>query len=206
MTRRHLRDAIKGGDGTPVLNVHPRQMIIAGAAALVAVYASMFAAIHNAQRDESAAERRYADTRALLAAPPPSLDSLIFERDAAAWALEATRAQLVPPAADLSSDDATAMLIRSAGAAGLDVSGITRIAPAQQKEGAQVYDVQGIRMTVTGTREQIAAFVQALHASDPGLLPALTAMSIADDGTAQAEIMFSAHTKVVPTPAAGASR
>lgn len=99
------------------------------------------------------------------------------------------------------------MLVRAAEGAGLQVDAVARIAPAQLKQGEQVYEVQGVRMTVTGARDSIAAFVRLLHAADPGLLPALAAMTIADDGTAQAEITFSAHTKVAATtPVAGARR
>lgn len=201
---RRRTAAAKARPAAPVFRVNPRQAAIGGAAAIITVYASLFAAIHNARRDESAALRHYGDAHALLVSPPPSVDMLMSERDAARAALAAARAQLVPPDVDLASDDATTMLVRQAEAAGLGVSAIARIAPAQIKEGTQVYDVQGIRMTVTGPRDDVAAYVQAMHAADPGLLPELTAMSIADDGAAQAELTFSAHTKAVPTPAAGA--
>jgi hypothetical protein len=159
--------------------------------------------VWDARRDRDAALQRYVDTQALLALPPVDIDGAVQERDSVAAALTDAEAALEPPAVDPESDTATALLVRSAEAAGLRVAGVNRVPSAQLKDDLTTYDVQGIRMTIDGTVNEVIGFLADMDRDEPGFISALNALTIDDGGVAHAEVVFSVYTEIpAPTPVA----
>jgi hypothetical protein len=202
LTRRSFLSSFSSDE--PVLRINPRILLALAAGCVVLVYASMLTATYTSRQNEAADERLYADTLTLIEAPAPDLAKLNTDLDAAKARLVEAEARVAPPAIDPSSDQATALLIRSAGASGLAVTGVARVDPSQLKYGETVYDVQAVRLTVQGTTARIQEFLYGLYDSDPALIATLTSLQVSAAGVAQAEIVFSAYTAVVaPTPVAG---
>jgi hypothetical protein len=205
-TRRRALASL--GDGSPVLQVPVRYLVAIAAGCVAFTYLSLFAAIYNAGRDETAAERTYANTRTLIEAPAPDLSGAAIELEAAKAALAEAEALMAPGTIDPESDETTALLVRSAQDAGLSVAGITRIAPAQTKTDSATYDVQANRVSVEGAQPEIGAYLFDLYTSNPALVATIVGMTVNEANVARAEIVFSAYTKVEPTAAAtpGATR
>ena len=179
------------------------RVLLGGFAFIVALgLASLFAGIHNAQRDEDAARARFADAQALVALPPASMDSIQEDLVAVRNSIATAEAAAAPAGIDPSVDATTTVLVRGAQASGLTVKAISRVAAAQTKVGDNAYDVEGIRMTVDGRIGQVTAFLDGLSTSQPSLIPSLATMTISDASLAHAEIVFSTYAKVAsPTPA-----
>ena len=149
----------------------------------LAAVASVLAGIWTAQRDEKAALRRFDDGQALLALPVVDTSALQAEL--------ATSKNAVTEA-------------------GLKVGGVASVAPGMSKNGEIAYDVEGLRMTVDGSVDQITRFLGALRLEEPGLVPALNTMTISDTNVARAEIIFNFYSVIVPptpvAPRAGGAR
>ena len=185
------------------VNVPIRVLTAVCIAAVALSMAALVVGLWDARRDRDAALQRYVDTQALLALPPVDVDAATAERDRVATALTEAEGALEAPSVDPSSDAATALLVRSAEAAGLRVAGVNRVADAQLKDDLVTYDVRGIRMTVDGGVNEVIRFLSAMDREEPGFIPALTALTVDDGGVAHAELVFSVYTEVpVPTPVA----
>jgi hypothetical protein len=211
LTRARLR-SVMGGNGR---SFQPSKRVLVGlvAAALAVAFTSVLVATHNAQRDEANAQRRLADTQALLALPPVSTDALRTQLDQARSDVAAVQAASNATAIDPGSDAAATLLVLHSQSAGLSVRGISRPNPATAKFDSSTYDVQGLRITVEGTPAQVIAFLADMRRTEPALYAVLGTMSIAENGVARAEIGFNAYTKeasptAVPRPVAtpGAKR
>jgi glycine cleavage system regulatory protein len=201
LTRRDLRTRLAANAAS--LHIPPRVLGIGCAVAIAITAGSLFAAIHNARRDEDTARARFADAQALLSLPPVSTAKLESDLALVNLTLGLTRINTDTTALDPASDETTALLVRRATADGLTVKGITRANPAQLKTTGATYDIHSIQVVVEGTTAQITAFLSELGQSQPTLVPSLTAMTISDAGAAHAEIAFNVYTKVVaPTPVA----
>jgi hypothetical protein len=182
-----------------------RVLTAACVVAVLASIASLMVGAWDARRDKNEALQRYADTQALLALPPIDVEELRASRDAAVAARAGAEDLLAPPSVDPSSDDATTLLVQSAGAAGLVVRGIVSAPPAEVKRELVTYEASGLRMTVEGSPSQVIAFLTTLGEDEPGLIPTLTTMTTDDRNVSRAEITFNVYTKVVPpTPIAPA--
>jgi hypothetical protein len=162
--------------------------------------AAVLAGAWDAQLEEDAALQRNADIEALLALPPVDTAALETERDLAKADLADAQAQLEPPSVDPASDTATALLVERATTGGLAVRGVARVPAAEIKNEALTYDVEGIRMTVEGSVNQVLGFLTRLAADEPGLIPSLGSMTVDERNVARAEITFSVYTEVAPTP------
>jgi hypothetical protein len=211
LTRARLRSMI-GGNGRS-FQLSKRVLVGLLAAALAVAFTSVLAATHNAQRDEAAAQRRQADTQALLALPPVSVDALRAQLDQVRSDLATAQAGTITSTIDPGSDAAATLLVLHSQAAGLSVRGISRPNPATAKFDSGTYDVQGLRITVEGTPAQVITFLADMKGTEPALYAVLGNVSIGTTGIAHAEVGFNAYTKqvvptVVPRPAAtpGAKR
>jgi hypothetical protein len=201
LTRKNWRTAFSVE--SPVINVPKRAMIAGLGVCIVVVYAALFASMYTAKRDLRASEALYLDSTRLLAVPPVPLATLEAELASARASLSWVEASANHSTIDPSSDDATALLVQRAQDGGLTVTGVSRLDPGQEERGGQTYDVNALRMNVAGpSQAAIINFLQALDATDPGLLPVLSALSV-EQGGARAEIVFSVYSKVEPTPVAG---
>lgn len=162
----------------------------------------LLAGLRDARRDEQAARARFADAQALVALPPASTDSIEEDLVAVNHQLATAEAHAAaPPSAADPRDAAVALLVHDAQAAGLAVKGLSQVAAGRAKVGDNVFDTQGIRMTVDGEIGEITGFLGALTAAQPSLIPSLTTMTISADGSALAEFVFSTFSRVVaPTP------
>jgi hypothetical protein len=180
----------------------PRHALpVACVVAVIASIASLLVGTWDAQRDEEAARRQYADVRMLLAQPPVVLSQLEEERDAALASRDAAQALLEPPSVDLSSDAGTVLLVERAGDAGLVVRAISRLPASQVKNGELAYDVQAVRITVEGSVSQLLAFLFALDDDEPGVLPTLETLTVSERNAVRAELTFSTFSAAA-TPAA----
>lgn len=185
------------------VNVPIRVLTAVCIGAVAVSMTALLLGVWDARRDRDAALQRYVDTQALLALPPVDIDGAVQERDSVAAALTDAEAALEPPAVDPASDTATALLVRSAEAAGLRVAGVNRVPSAQLKDDLTTYDVQGIRMTIDGTVNEVIGFLADMDRDEPGFISALNALTIDDGGVAHAEVVFSVYTEVpAPTPVA----
>jgi hypothetical protein len=203
LTRKSWRTALSSSGFS--LGVDTRYAVVACAVVIALAYASVFAAMRTSRSDRDAAEARYLDTVQLLSVPPVPEATLEADLVLAQTALSAAEQQANTVSIDVSSDEATAAIVRRVQDGGLAVVSIARMDPALSKLNGAAYDVRSLRMTVRGTSlELIVRFLQGLHETDPRLMPTLTSLVLEAD-TATAEIVFSAHTKVEPTPAAGAT-
>jgi hypothetical protein len=205
LTRRGFLSSLSGD--APVMSVPTHVMVALAAGCVAVVYASLFAAIYAARRDERMAERLYSDTLTLTEAPAPDLDVLAAELAAAQARLAQAEALAAPATIDPASDEATALLVRRAQAAGLAVIAVTRVDASPFKSGENLYDVQAIRLTLQGPPAQLIDYLFRLHQSDPALIATLTSLTTGATGVAQAEIVFSVYTNAAsPTPQAGAAQ
>lgn len=169
----------------------------------VAAVASVVAGIWTAQREEQSALRRFDDAQALLALPAVDTTALRAEVAASKNSVATAQALAAPPSVDPSSDASTALLVRRATDAGLVVAAIASVAPIESKNGLIEYDIEGLRVTLQGTVDQITSFLSNLRRDEPGLIASLNAMTIDEKALARAEITFKVYTEVVPpTPAA----
>lgn len=191
--------------GTPGLTVPVRHLLIGGAAFVLIAYAAMAAGIYTANKDKRIAETRYLDMVTLVEAPPPQLEPLRAELQAAQATLAELQRASGVATIDPSSDEATALLVRRAQEGGLAVKGVARLDAAETKVGDVDYGVDAIRINVEGTREQVFGFLGELRSSDPALIPTLTFLDVLDSGDAGAEIVFSAYTAIVPEDEPGAA-
>ena len=205
LTRRPFLSSLRGD--APVLNMPLRYMVALAAGAVAFAYASLFAAIYNAQRNEAGADQRYADTRTIIEAPPADLDAPTRELTAASDALERARINMQPPSIDPASDEMTTLLVTRAQASGLAVASVERIDPAQAKIESTAYDVQALRLTVDGAPDQLRNFLAGMHEVEPALIATLTSMRFDDAGQAQSEILFSVYARAAePTPTTPGAR
>ena len=192
------------------MHIPARVLTAACVAVTVAAVAAVVAGIWTAQRDEQAALRRFDDAQALLALPVVDTSALQAELAASKNAVATAQALAAPPSVDPSSDASTALLVRRATEAGLKVGGVASVAPGMSKNGEIAYDVEGVRMTVDGSVDQITRFLGALRLEEPGLVPALNTMTISDTNVARAEIIFNFYSVIVPptpvAPRAGGAR
>jgi hypothetical protein len=191
-----------GRDGRPI-RVPDRVLAGLVAAALAVALTSVLVAQHNAQRDESIALLQLADVQTLLASPPAPAGTLQQQLTQAKSELATLQAAGAKPSVDPASDAAATLLVVHSQAAGLAVKGITRPNPSTAKFDSGTYQVDGVNITVEGTTAQIIAFLEDMHKTEPALFAALGTMSIGANGTAHADVVFSAYTKdSSPTPAA----
>jgi hypothetical protein len=187
------------------LKLQPRQAVLGGIACIVVVYASLVSAIYTSRRDERAADSRHADAAQLASVPPVPIATLTAELEAAkaslAWVQGAAALSSIDPA----SDEATALLVRRAQDARLTVTGIARLDTATTTVDGTAYSVDAVRMSIeAASPDAIVDFVRRLEASDPGLVPTLSALTAGEGAGASAEIVFSAYREMSATPAAGA--
>jgi hypothetical protein len=176
------------------------------AVCLALAFASVIVATRNAQRDEAAAERRYADAQALIALPPASRESLAQDLDVVKQQISTAQASLATPSVDAASDALTSLLVRGASDAGLSVKGISRANPGQATINSRLYDVQSLHLTLSGALGELNVFLRRMSESQPFLIPAIASASINDAGAVQADVVFSVYTTVasptaVPAPA-----
>jgi len=204
LTRKRIMAHLS--DDAPVIMVPGPYLLALAALCVVLVYASLFAAMYTARRNERASERLYSDTLTLTQAPAPDLKGLQGELDAAKAGLASAEQLAAPSDIDPSSDETTALLVRRAQTAGLEVTGINRLDPSQAKTETATYGVQAIRMTVRGGVAQINDFLYQLYEADPALISTLTSLTSGRDGSAEAEVVFSVYTKAEPAPAPGAPK
>lgn len=186
--------------GKPV-TLSPQVLVGLVAAALAIAFSSMLLASHNASRDEASARQRIADVQQLLALPPSTEGELTAQLDWAKAELAAWKAQPTSPDVDPASDAATALLVRHATAAGLQVRGVSRIDPATARLGELDYKVQALRLSLSGTPAQIAAYLSDMRDTEPAMFPSLVSLSIDKEGLAVAEVAFETY-EAVPTPGA----
>jgi hypothetical protein len=185
------------------LSPSPRVLLGAFAFLVALSFASLFAGIYTAHRDEDAARKRFADAQALAALPPASTDSIREDLAVVRNALATAEAAVPSSQPVLSADATTTLIVRRAQAAGLGVQAVAGVAAGQAKVGDNTFDTQGVRVTVDGTLGQIVAFLDAVGSAQPWLIPSLTTMTFNDASVTHTEIVFSTYTKVVPpTPAA----
>jgi hypothetical protein len=183
------------------VTLSPRVFVAAIVIVLVLAFASVISATHHARRDEDAARIRYQDAEALVALPPASNDAVQEDLASVQLQLATARAGVGAPTLDPASDELTALLIRAAGDAGLAVKGVTRTDPSQATFDAALYTVQALHITVSGSTEQITAFLRAVVAKEPALVSSLASMTADNRGLGQADILFSAYAAVAsPTP------
>src|SRR5207247_928275 len=98
-------------------------------------------------------------------------------------------------------DEATSLLVRKAQDAGLAVKGITRTNSVPSTLDGVQYTVLGIDVVVDGAMPQLIAYLSAMTAAEPALIPSLRSLTINNQDVAHAEITFNVYTKVVkPTP------
>jgi hypothetical protein len=202
LTRRRWREAF--AVGAPAISIPKRYLVAAAALCVVLVYAAMIASIRAERTDLRNSEQRYLDAAQLLSVPPVPVATLQADvagaKASLAWVEGRARHSTIDPA----SDDATELLVQRAQQGGLTVAGISRLAPALEKHGEKTYNVTALRLTVQGASpDAIIAFLLALEASDPGLIPSLADLSAQDAG-ARAELVFSVYTELITTPAAAA--
>jgi hypothetical protein len=203
LTRKSWRTALSSSGFS--LSVDTRYAVIACAVVITLAYVSVFAAMRTSRSDRDAAEARYLDATQLLSVSPVPVATLEGELALAQTALGMAQGAAATASIDPSSDAATASLVRRAQEHGLIVVAVSRLNAAQIKLNGAEYDVTSLRMTVQGARpDAIVSFLQALQTSDPRLLPSLTSLT-AESAGAVAELVFSAHNKVEPTPATGAA-
>ncbi len=200
LTRARLKSMIVA-DGRS-LRLPDRVLAGLVAAVLAAALTSVLVAQHNAQRDESAAQRRLADVQALLASPPVDNAALKLKLDAAKSDLATLHAGDSTPSVDPGSDAAATLLVVHAQAAGLAVQGITRPNPSNAKFDSGSYDIHGLRIAVEGSTSQVLWFLADMRKVEPALIAALGEMSVGPNGDALADIAFNAYTKVVSPTAA----
>ena len=199
LTRQRLRAAL-AGNMQPVRI--PPMVMLAGTAAIIAIcVTSLVLGISHARRDADDSQRRFADAQALLAVPPVDTSVLEQKLNDAKSQLAAEQAFAADAQIDPASDAEITLLVQRSEQAGVQVQGISRIAPSTAKIAAITYDLQGIRMTVEGTPAQLIAFLDGLRAAQPGLIPTLAAMTVAPSGTVHADIGFNVY-RVAATPAA----
>jgi hypothetical protein len=177
---------------------------VCGFAVLLAM-ASVIVGTWQARADEQAALQRYTDAEALLALPPVDLEALEAQNEAAQAALAEAKEQLEPPSVDPSSDEATSLLVERASTAGLTVRGVSRVPATEVKVDEVAYDVEGIRMTLEGGVSTLIGFLAGLNEQEPGVMPALTTMTVDEQSRGVADVTFNVYTEVVvPTPVAPA--
>jgi hypothetical protein len=175
------------------------RVLLGGFAFVVALgLFGLLAGLHNARRDEDAAHRRFADARTLASLPPASTDSIEEDLTVVNSQLATAQVEATPAASAVTADATVSMLVRSAQDVGLSVKALSGVAAGQAKVGDSTYDSQGIRVTVDGSTGQITAFLEALGAAQPSLVPSLTTMTLSESGAARAEIVFSTFTRVPP--------
>jgi hypothetical protein len=195
----NARDAMKTRLASVTFS--PRVFVAAIVIVLVLAFASVISATHNARRDEDAARIRYQDAEALVALPPASNESVRDDLASVQQQLATAEAGIGAPTIDPASDALTALLVRAATSAGLAVKGVTRADPSQATLGAALYTVQALRITVSGSTTQIAAYLGGLAEEQPALVPSLASMTADKAGVAQADVVFSAYAAVAsPTP------
>ena len=181
-------------------------MALCGIAVLLAM-GSVIVGTWQARADEQAALQRYADAEALLSLPPVDLELLEAERDSSQAALAEAKAQLEPPSVDPSADEATALLVERAAAAGLVVRGVTRVPATEATTAAMTYEVEGIRMTLEGEVARVLGFLAALNEEEPGVIPALTSLTTDEAARSVLDAAFNVYTEVpVATPVVPAGR
>jgi hypothetical protein len=193
LTRRRLR--LSAAELT-LPAVPLRALVIPAFACAVLVYASVAAAMFDAQRDEDTARRRYEDALALLAVPPGDAAALERQLELTQLALVVAEARAAAPALDPQSDATTELIVRTARSAGVDVAAITRLAPSQFKTEANAYAVEAVRIGARGSTDALVALLEDLDREAPWLVATLTSMSLGDAGEVQAELVFSTYTKV----------
>lgn len=187
------------------IKLQTRQIMAGVAACLLVAYGAMFAGIHTAQQDRAAAERRYADSAQLLSVPAVPIATLQKDVAAAKQALAWSKGGATLSTIDPATDEATALLVTRARASSLNVTGITRLDRTQVRVKDILYDVEAIRISVeAASAGAVVLFLRDLHATDPGLVPTLSALTTGAGGGAAAELVFSVHTKVDAAAAAGA--
>ena len=196
LTRNGLKGLMANRTATVIIPV--RVLTAVCVFAVAATMVSLVVGIHNAQRDEAAARRNYADSQALLALPPLSTDSLKEDLTVAKASLATVQAGVAPSNISAASDDTTSLLVKRSQAGGLAVRGITRVIAAQAKLGDNTYDVQAVHVTVDGKPGQIVALLTDLGSTNPSLIPSLTSLTVNEAGLGHADISFSTYTKVVP--------
>ncbi len=204
LTRKGWRRALAGAPRS--VHIPPHVLVGLAAAVLAIAYTSTFLAAHNAQRDERDAQQRTADAQQLLALPPGASENLADQLKWARAEYAAWQAEPLTPDVDPASDAATALLVLHADAAGLDVRGITRVAPASARIGDVTYDVQALTVSVSGSPVQVAAYLMDMRKTEPAMFPLLVSMNVTDAGLAQAELSFRAYSEAAtPTAVAAAS-
>lgn len=202
LTRRTWRAALAFTG--PSISIQPRYAAMGGAICILLVCAAMFASMRNSASERDAAEARYLDATQLLTVPPVPVATLEADLAVAQSALSLVESSSTLSSIDPASDEATALLVRRAQDAGLSVASVARLNHTQLQINAVNYDVDALRMGLRGpTHAAVIGFLQSLHNSDPALTPTLTSLSV-EDGDVTAEVIFSMHTKIVPTPVAGA--
>jgi hypothetical protein len=203
LTRKGWRRALAGAPRG--VRVPPHVLVGLAAAVLAIAYTSTFLATYNARRDERDAQQRLADAQQLLALPPGSSDDLAAQLKWARAEYAAWQDQPLTPDVDPASDAATALLVRHADAAGLEVRGITRVAPGSTRLGSVAYDVQALTVSVSGSPVQVAAYLTDMRKVEPAMFPSLVSMHVTETGLAQAELSFRAYSEAA-TPTAVAAR
>jgi hypothetical protein len=194
---------------SPIAMLEERMPLFLSARAMIGVFAvvvalglaGLLAGLHNAQRAEDAAHKRFADAQALSALPPASTDAIQEDLTVVRNQLATVQAVASPPASNSTADETTTVLVRSAQNAGLSVKAISGVPSGQTKIGEVLYDTKGVRVTLDGSVGQITQFLETLGRSQPALIASLTSMTLNEVGVAHAEIIFTSFTKaIVPTP------
>ncbi len=202
LTRRNWRAALSSTG--PSISIQPRYAVAGAVICIALVYAAMFASMRTGNSERASAETRYLDATQLLTVPPVPVATLEAELATAQSALASVQLAASGPSIDPASDEATALLVRRAQDAALSVASVARLNSTQTQLDAAKYNVDALRMTVRGgSQDAVIAFLRALQTTDPGLVPALTSLTV-EDGGVSAEILFSVYTKIEPTPVAGA--